>query len=240
MSSDDLPLVVLISGGGSNLQAIIDAVARGAIEGRIRAVFSNRPDAHGLKRAQRAGIATEVMAHDAHPRREDFDLALHQRIAAYEPGLVVLAGFMRVLTPVLTRPYAGRMLNIHPSLLPEFRGLHTHQRALDAGVDRHGCSVHFVTDELDGGPVVLQATVPVLPKDTPETLAARVLAREHVIFPLAVRWFCSGRLRLAEGGVYLDDKLCTEPLQLDSLPPRETAAITAEEAPAGKRSEPRS
>lgn len=196
-------VVVLISGSGSNLQALIDAIAAG-LPARIGAVISNRADAYGLVRAQNAGIATAVLDHKGFDGREAFDRALIERIDAQQPDLVVLAGFMRILSAEFVRHYAGRLLNIHPSLLPRYKGLHTHQRALEAGDAEHGCSVHFVTEELDGGPLVVQAVVPVLDGDTPDILAQRVQRGEHHIYPLAVHWFAEGRLRLGEQGVELD------------------------------------
>lgn len=209
-----LPIVVLISGNGSNLQAIIDAAQRGELPVEIRAVLSNRPGVQGLQRAARAGIPAEVLDHTAFASREDYDRALMALIDRYQPKLVVLAGFMRLLTDAFTAHYAGRMLNIHPSLLPKFKGLHTHRRALEEGTDEHGASVHFVTAELDGGPVVIQARVPVHPGDSPEQLAARVLAREHRIYPEAIRWFAEGRLRLGEDGrAMLDGRPLTAPVQ---------------------------
>ncbi|MCL7462336.1 phosphoribosylglycinamide formyltransferase [Pseudomonas sp. NW5] len=197
-------VVVLISGSGSNLQALIDALADGSIPAQIGAVISNRADAYGLTRAQNAGIPTAVLDHKAFEGREAFDAALIEAIDAQQPDLVVLAGFMRILTPGFVRHYAGRLLNIHPSLLPLYKGLHTHQRALEAGDREHGCSVHFVTEELDGGPLVVQAVVPVLPNDQVDSLAARVHVAEHHIYPLAVRWFAEGRLRLGAQGAELD------------------------------------
>ncbi len=212
-----LPIVVLISGGGTNLQAIIDA-ARNDLPVDIRAVISNRPDAYGLQRAEKAGIPTAVLNHRAFNSREAFDQALAALIDEYQPSLVLLAGFMRILTPDFVRHYHGRMLNIHPSLLPRFQGLNTHQRALDASEEEHGASIHFVTEELDGGPVILQARVPVLPGDDAETLAARVLEKEHIIYPLAVRWFAEGRLGLNEAGqVLFDNKVLDSPLELESV-----------------------
>lgn len=194
-------VVILISGRGSNMEAIVRAAIPGA---RIAAVISNRPEAAGLEFARRHGIATAVVDHKAHPSREVFDTALAQAIDAFAPDLVVLAGFMRVLGEAFVRRYEGRMLNIHPSLLPAFPGLHTHERALQEGCRVHGATVHFVTPALDHGPIVVQAAVPVLPDDTPETLAARVLAQEHRIYPQAVRWFVEDRLRLtADGRVVL-------------------------------------
>ncbi|MBU3058093.1 phosphoribosylglycinamide formyltransferase [Pseudomonas indica] len=197
-------VVVLISGSGSNLQALIDSTRSDDNPARIRAVISNRSDAYGLTRAQNAGIATQVLDHKAFDGREAFDAALIEAIDTFSPHLVVLAGFMRILTPTFVRHYAGRLLNIHPSLLPFYKGLHTHQRALEAGDAEHGCSVHFVTEELDGGPLVVQAIVPVQAGDTPESLAMRVHAQEHRIYPLAVRWFAEGRLCLGEHGAMLD------------------------------------
>lgn len=208
--SSPLPLVVLISGGGSNLQAIIDAIAAGTLAAEIRAVISNRADAFGLERARRAGIPVEVINHRDYADRRAFDQALAQRIDSHAPALVVLAGFMRILTPEFVEHYRGRMLNIHPSLLPAFTGLNTHARALEAGVREHGCSVHFVTPELDGGPVIIRAAVPVLEGDTAETLAARVLEQEHRIYPQAIRWFAEGRLRLEANQVLLDNQVVTQ------------------------------
>lgn len=199
-----LRVLVLISGSGSNLQALIDGSIAG-LPYEIIAVISNRADAFGLERARRQGIPAEVLDHRAYPDRESYEAELQELIDGHAPGLVVLAGFMRILTPGFVAHYGGRMLNIHPSLLPKLRGLHTHQRALDAGEQEHGASVHFVTAELDGGPLILQSSVPILPGDDAETLAARVLTREHIIYPQAVTWFAEGRLRLAEDGrVWLD------------------------------------
>jgi len=180
-------------------------------------VISNQPDAYGLERARRAGIETAVLEHRAFPDREHFDRALAALVDAYRPGLVALAGFMRILTPGFVQHYQGRMFNIHPSLLPKFQGLHTHRRALEAGETQHGASVHFVTEELDGGPIVIQARVPVLPGDEPETLAARVLEKEHLIYPQAVRWFAAGRLALENGRVVLDGRPLEAPVDLADL-----------------------
>ena len=213
-----LPVVVLISGGGTNLQALIDAQRADDCPYAVAAVVSNRPDAFGLERAARAGIPTETVDHTRFPDRAPFEDALAAAVDRHAPGLVALAGFMRILTPAFVARYRGRLLNIHPSLLPRFRGLHTHRRALEAGERVHGATVHFVTEELDGGPRILQAQVPVHPDDTPEVLAARVLAREHRIYPLVVRWFAAGRLRLGAAGAELDGATLTEPLQLDALP----------------------
>ena len=196
-------IVVLISGSGSNLQAIIDDLA-GHPNARICAVVSNRADAYGLVRAQKVGIAQHVLNHKDFADRLAFDTALMQVIDQHQPDLVVLAGFMRILTPEFTRHYAQRLLNIHPSLLPKHKGLNTHQRALEAGDSEHGCSVHFVTEELDGGPLVIQAVVAVHSDDTAQTLAERVHTQEHRIYPLAVRWFAERRLRLGALGAELD------------------------------------
>jgi len=197
-------VVVLISGSGSNLQALIDSSRAGDSPVRIRAVISNRADAYGLERAKAAGIDTCVLDHKAFAGREAFDAALVEAIDACEPHLVVLAGFMRILSSDFVRHYAGRLLNIHPSLLPKYKGLHTHQRALEAGDGEHGCSVHFVTEELDGGPLVVQAVIAVRSGDTLDSLAQRVHEQEHQIYPLAVRWFAEGRLRLDAQGAMLD------------------------------------
>lgn len=197
-------VVVLISGSGSNLQALIDSVAHDGNPARIAAVICNRAGAYGLERAKQAGIATELLDHKQFDGREAFDAALIQAIDAHQPDLVVLAGFMRILTPGFVQHYAGRLLNIHPSLLPKHKGLHTHQRAIEAGDSEHGCSVHFVTEELDGGPLVVQAVLPVMADDTAESLAQRVHQQEHQIYPLALRWFAEGRLRLGAQGAMLD------------------------------------
>jgi phosphoribosylglycinamide formyltransferase-1 len=194
-------IVILISGRGSNMEAIVQRCAAEAWPARVAAVISNRADAGGLHFAAVHGIATAVVAHKAFAAREAFDDALAEAIDAFAPDLVVLAGFMRILGPAFVRRYEGRMLNIHPSLLPAFPGLHTHQRAIDAGCKLAGASVHFVTPELDHGPIVLQSVVPVLAGDDAGVLAARVLATEHRIYPLAVRWFVEGRLRIERGVV---------------------------------------
>lgn len=198
-SPDRFPIVVLVSGRGSNLQAIIDA-AQGDLPVEIRAVISNEAGAYGLERARRAGIETVVLEHRSFPDRAAFDKALESAIEKYRPGLVVLAGFMRILTPGFVAHFSGRLINIHPALLPQLPGLHTHERAIAQGLREHGATVHFVTEEVDAGPIILQARVPVLPDDVPETLAARVLVEEHRIFPQAIRWFVEGgRLSTAPG-----------------------------------------
>jgi phosphoribosylglycinamide formyltransferase-1 len=183
-----MSVVVLISGRGSNLQAILEAGIP------VTIVISNKADAAGLAIAARRGVATGVVEHRHYATREAFDAALAAQIDRHQPRLVALAGFMRVLTPAFVARYAGRLVNIHPSLLPEFPGLDTHARALAAGVKRHGCTVHFVTAELDHGPIIAQASVPVLPGDTPDTLAERVLRQEHRLYPRAIRWFLDGDL----------------------------------------------
>lgn len=183
-----MSVVVLLSGRGSNMQALLDAGIP------VSAVISNISDAAGLALAARRGVATGVVEHRRFATREAFDAALSAEIDRHAPRLVALAGFMRVLTPGFVARYAGRLVNIHPSLLPEFPGLDTHARALAAGVKRHGCTVHFVTTELDHGPIIAQASVPVLPGDTPDTLAARVLQQEHQLYPRAIRWFLDGEL----------------------------------------------
>jgi phosphoribosylglycinamide formyltransferase-1 len=189
-------IVVLISGRGSNMEAIVQACATEGWNARIAAVVSNHPDAAGLAFARARGIATAVVDHRTHPSREAFDAALREAVDAFAPELLVLAGFMRILTPAFVAHYAGRMVNVHPSLLPAFTGLQTHRRAIEAGCKAAGATVHFVTAELDHGPIIAQVVVPVLPGDTEETLAARVLAREHVLYPRAVRWLVDGLLRV--------------------------------------------
>lgn len=186
-------LVILISGRGSNMQALIEA----RLPLKIAAVISNKPDVAGLEIAQQHGIETRVVDHRAYPDREAFDAALVEAIDLYQPDLVALAGFMRILGDGVVNHYQGRLMNIHPSLLPAFPGLDTHARALREGVKTHGCTVHFVTPQLDHGPIIIQASVPVLPDDTEQTLAARVLQQEHRIYPQAVRWFAEDKLKLA-------------------------------------------
>ena len=194
-------IVILISGRGSNMEAIVRAQQAEAWPARIAAVISNKPDAKGLAFAASHGIPTAVVPNKEFPTREAFDAALRETIDRFNPDLVVLAGFMRILTAPFVEHYAGRMLNIHPSLLPLFPGLHTHRQALDAGVAEHGATVHFVTAELDHGPAVIQARIPVLPGDTEDSLAERLLAEEHVIYPKAVRLFIEDRLSIENGEV---------------------------------------
>lgn len=190
-------VVVLLSGSGSNLQALIDTQASSSFE--IVAVISNKQDAFGLQRAAKHGIATETLSHRDFASRESFDAQLAELVDSFKPDLVVLAGFMRILTAPFVALFAGRLVNIHPSLLPEFPGMNTHQRALDAGVSEHGVSVHFVTEELDGGPVIARRKVSVKADDTAESLAAKVLTEEHKLYPEVVEWFARGELSLSAG-----------------------------------------
>ena len=192
-------IVILISGRGSNMQALLEA----NLPCRVAAVISNRADVQGLAIAKQHGIATQVLSHRDYPDRESFDAALAAAIDSYQPDLIALAGFMRILTPGFVDRYRGRLINIHPSLLPAYGGLDTHVRALHDGVKIHGCTVHFVTSDLDHGPIIIQAAVSVLRNDTPATLAARVLHEEHRIYPQAVRWFCNGHLSLDANGKVL-------------------------------------
>lgn len=210
MEGRDPVIVVLISGSGSNLQALIDACEKEEIPGKIAAVISNKASALGLERAKKAGIETKVIEHQKFAQREIFDAELIRAIDKFSPDLVVLAGFMRILTEDFVRRYEGKMLNIHPSLLPKYPGLNTHRRALESGDKEHGVSVHFVTAELDSGPNVIQALVPVLSQDNEETLAARILKQEHIIYPIAVKWYIDGRLSMKDGAAYLDDELLPE------------------------------
>lgn len=208
-------IVILISGRGSNMEAMLAA----DLPCRIASVISNKTDARGLETARAHGIPTAVVAHAEHASRELFDAALAAEIDRHAPDLVVLAGFMRILGEAFVRRYQGRLMNIHPSLLPAFPGLHTHRRALEAGCRIHGCTVHFVTPALDNGPVIIQAAVPVLADDSESTLAARVLAQEHVAYPQAVRWFVEGRLSLAaDGRVRLDGEVSNAGALLSPLP----------------------
>lgn len=197
-------IVIVISGRGTNMHSLLDAVNCGVLPVRVAAVISNRPEAEGLAVAESCGVPVQVIDHRLFESREAFDNAMAEAIDVLAPDLVVLAGFMRILTDAFVRRFAGRMINIHPSLLPAFPGLRTHRQALEAGVRVHGCTVHFVTPELDHGPIIAQAAVPVLDGDDEATLAARVLAQEHIIYPQAVRWFVEGRLRVVDGKVCFD------------------------------------
>ncbi len=207
-----LPVVILISGTGSNMRVIAERAAKGELPIDIRAVISDRADARGLATAASMGIPVATLSPRDFPDRPSFDAALARLINQYQPGLLILAGFMRILGPAFTAQFSGRALNIHPSLLPQYRGLHTHARALEAGESQHGVSVHFVTEELDGGPVVLQARVPVLPHDTEATLSVRVQREEHRIYPEVVEWFASGRLVCRDNQAWLDGAPLTTPV----------------------------
>lgn len=198
-------VAVLISGRGSNMMSLIEAAAAPDFPAEIAVVISNRPDAHGLTRAQACNIPTRIVDHKAHADRAAFDAALDAVLVEEQADLVCLAGFLRLLTGPFVEKWTGRMLNIHPALLPSFKGLHTHERALAEGVRIHGCTVHFVTPEMDVGPILIQAAVPVLESDTPDTLGARVLAQEHIVYPAALRLVADGRARLVEGRVALDE-----------------------------------
>jgi len=204
MNTTATPVVVMLSGRGSNLQAILNAVQAGELPVSVLAVISNNPQADGLKIAKAATVPTEVVDHRTFADRTAFDLALMKAIDKYQPALVVLAGFMRILGREFIQHYAGRLINIHPSLLPDFKGINTHARALAAGIREHGASVHFVTNDLDGGPVIAQAVVPIEHGDTIDSLAARVLDAEHRIYPRAIRWFVEHRLSVHNGHVLLD------------------------------------
>lgn len=208
-------VVALISGRGSNLQALLDAAAKGSLAAEIKAVISNRPGVDGLERARRAGVPAITLDHKDFVDRTDFETALTACIDGFSPHLLVLAGFMRILQPAFVTHYQGRMLNIHPSLLPKYRGLHTHERVLTAGERLHGASVHFVTLDLDAGPVIVQARVPVFPDDDPMILADRVLTQEHRIYPLAVRWFAEKRIALAGNRVLFDGQPLSAPKLFD-------------------------
>lgn len=210
-------LVILISGRGSNMEALLAA----QLPARVAVVISNNPQARGLGIARDRGVAVAAVDHRAFADRAAFDAALAAAIDRHHPDLVALAGFMRILTPSFIERYSGRIMNIHPSLLPAFPGLHTHRRALEAGVRIHGCTAHFVTPDLDSGPVIVQAAVPVQPGDTEEQLAARVLAQEHRIYPQAIRWFCEGRLRLGRNGAVTVDA-ARAPDDVLTVPPLET------------------
>jgi phosphoribosylglycinamide formyltransferase-1 len=197
-------IVVLISGNGSNLQAILDRIEQGKLAGQVTAVISNNPDVFGLKRAENSGCDAITLNHREYSSREEYDDALQQKIDHYQPDLVVLAGFMRILSATFVTNYLGRMLNIHPSLLPKYKGLHTHKRVIESGDAEHGASIHFVTPELDGGPVIIQSKVPVFADDTEEELALRVQQQERNVYPLVVDWFCNERLVMKLNKAYLD------------------------------------
>ena len=212
MSPNACKTAVLISGSGTNLQSFIDKSAAGEVDLDLRVVFSNRPGAFGLERAAKAGIATECLEHGDYPDRESFDRAVAAVLDRYEPDLIILAGFMRILSPWFVQHYEGRVLNIHPALLPAYPGLDTHQRVLDAGEEWHGSTVHFVTEELDGGPRILQGRLAVNPEETAEQLCERVQTIEHQIYPEAAHWFGQGRLEFRDGAAWLDGRLLRDPV----------------------------
>ncbi|MBZ0332918.1 phosphoribosylglycinamide formyltransferase [Marinobacter sp. JH2] len=217
MMADPAPLpkiVVLASGSGTNLQALIEATRERDFPGEIIAVGCNRPGAFALERAAQANIPTFVIDHTKSDSREAFDASLMAELHRHNPDVIVLAGFMRILTPDFVRAFRGRMLNIHPSLLPAYTGLNTHKRVLEAGDKVHGVSIHFVTEELDGGPVIAQSEIRVNEDDTPESLAERVQQQEHLLYPIVLRWFCEGRIQLAADGVQLDGSLLPRPMRL--------------------------
>lgn len=217
MKADQAPLpriLVLASGNGTNLQALIDASRERDFPGQMVAVGCNQPDAFALERAAQANIETFVVNHKNFGSRDEFDAHLMADILRYNPDLIVLAGFMRILTTDFVRAFRGKMLNIHPSLLPKYTGLDTHRRALEAGDTIHGVSIHFVTEELDGGPIVAQADVPIDPEDSPAALAGKIQAKEHILYPIVVRWFCEGRIQLGTSGVVFDGEPLNAPLRL--------------------------
>ncbi|PCM46228.1 phosphoribosylglycinamide formyltransferase [Marinobacter sp. ANT_B65] len=207
-------ILVLASGSGTNLQALIESSRERDFPGQIVAVGCNRPKAFALERAAQANVETFMVNHEDFSSREEFDAALMAHILRHNPDLIVLAGFMRILTTDFVRAFRGRLINIHPSLLPRHTGLNTHQRALDAGDRIHGVSVHFVTEELDGGPVIAQAEVAVVPEDTAETLAEKVQAKEHLLYPIVVRWFCEGRIQLGGEHIMFDGQALNTPMRL--------------------------
>jgi len=219
-SSASKRLVILVSGGGSNLQSLIDGCVNGDINATVSAVISNNPDSGGLERAAKASIPNVAIDHRAFESREAFDLALSELIDSFSPDLVILAGFMRILTPGFVDHFLGRMMNIHPSLLPAYPGLHTHRRAIEAGDKKAGATVHFVTPELDGGPSIIQAQVDIESSDDEGTLASKVLAFEHKIYPEAVKWFCDDRLIMDNDGVKLDNQpICEHGIIYNSIEP---------------------
>ncbi|TCS42652.1 phosphoribosylglycinamide formyltransferase [Reinekea marinisedimentorum] len=209
-------LVVLVSGSGSNLQAILDACEQGKINGRVSAVISNRPGVRGLIRAVQAGADAITIDHKLYASRAEFDAELSRRIDQYQPDFLVLAGFMRILTDEFVNRYVGKMVNIHPSLLPKYTGLQTHQRAIDAGDTFAGATVHYVTPELDGGPLIMQIQVAIAANDDALALSKRVLAAEHALYPQVIQWLCEGRLTLAEGIAHLDQKPLHLPVQMNN------------------------
>jgi phosphoribosylglycinamide formyltransferase-1 len=217
------PIVILISGRGSNMRALIERSRESDAAYAVVSVISDRADAGGLESARQLGVEARALPRSTGGDRADYDRLLAAAITEYSPSLVVLAGFMRILSAEFVERFAGRILNIHPSLLPKYAGLHTHRRVLEARETEHGVTVHFVTEQLDGGPPVLQARVPILPGDTERTLSQRVLIQEHIIYPLAVNWFCQGRLRCEAGKAWLDGRLLNEAVQISDLPAEKPA-----------------
>lgn len=211
-----LPIVILISGRGSNMRVIAELATKGELPVMVSAVISDQPEAAGLATAAAMGIPTESLSPRSYADRASFDIALAERVAKYQPGLIVLAGFMRILTANFIAPFADRIFNIHPSLLPNYRGLHTHRRVLQAAETLHGVSVHFVTEELDGGPTIIQACLEVRPEDTEASLSARVQRQEHRIYPQAIEWFARGRLQLRDHRAWLDGKPLDAPVTVDA------------------------
>lgn len=206
-------IAVLVSGNGSNLQALIDAQHGKQLSGQIVGVLSNKADAYALRRAEDGNIATAVISHQNFPNRESFDVAMHQQLLAWQVDLVILAGFMRILTPEFVSQWQGKMLNIHPSLLPFYKGMNTHQRVLNTGDRLHGCTVHFVTAELDAGQSIAQSVIQVSLQDTAESLAQRVHELEHFIYPQVAQWLCNGQLTWENGQAYFNQKLLEKPIQ---------------------------
>jgi phosphoribosylglycinamide formyltransferase 1 len=217
------PIVILISGRGSNMRALIERSQAADAAYSVAAVLSDRADAGGLDIARQLGVEARAVPRPAGSERAGYDRVLAAAVTEYSPALIVLAGFMRILSAEFVERFAGRILNIHPSLLPKYAGLHTHRRALEARESEHGVTVHFVTEQLDGGPPVLQAVVPILPGDTESTLSQRVLIQEHIIYPLAVNWFCQGRLRWEGGKAQLDGRPLAAPLQIGDLAAEKTS-----------------
>lgn len=217
MSDKPLSIVVLISGSGSNLQAIIDALSKQSINAEIKTVISNKADALGLERARKAGINTVFIDHSEFDDRLSFDQAMIREIDKHNPELIILAGFMRILSDEFVNHYTGRLINIHPSLLPNFKGLNTHQRAIEAKHSKHGVSVHFVSNELDGGPVIAQAEVPINLDDDAETLRLRVLEKEHILYPQVTQWFAQHRVKLENQSVYFDQKELSTPILISQV-----------------------
>ncbi|MFK7795544.1 MAG: phosphoribosylglycinamide formyltransferase [Gammaproteobacteria bacterium] len=217
MSESANKIAVLVSGGGTNLQSIIDNIHLGDCAAEIECVISNVADVYALTRADNANIPHHVISHKDSSSRAEFEQALISKLDSYDVDMIVLAGFMRILESTFISHYPGRILNIHPSLLPKYSGLNTHQRVLESGDSSHGCSVHFATTELDGGPVILQASVTILDNDDAQILAKRVLEKEHIIYPKCVQWLCENRIYYQQGCAYFDNQRLTSPLQLEKI-----------------------